>query len=89
MSIVTLRLPGVKRKAEIRLRGCPTCEGKTLQRWGKVIKPVKDNRPRTVLVYRYRYCHCHRTFRHYPAGVDRADQPKGCANYPPSSGCWG
>jgi transposase len=74
MSIVTLSLPDVKRKTEIRPRVCPYCEGKTFQRWGQVIKPVKDNRHRTVLVYRYRCCHCHRTFRHYPAGVDRADQ---------------
>jgi hypothetical protein len=25
-------------------------------------------------VYRYRCCHCRRTFRHYPEGVDQADQ---------------
>jgi hypothetical protein len=74
MTIVTLCLPDVKRKTEIRPRVCPYCEGKTFQRWGRVIKPVKDNRYRTVLVYRYRCCHCHRTFRYYPAGVDRADQ---------------
>jgi hypothetical protein len=27
-----------------------------------------------VKVYRYRCCSCRRTFRHYPEGVDRADQ---------------
>jgi hypothetical protein len=35
---------------------------------------VRDNRYRTVSVYRYRFCHCRRTFRRYPQGVDQADQ---------------
>jgi transposase-like protein len=39
-----------------------------------VPKPVCDQRYRRVQVYRYRCCHCQRTFRHYPQGVDRADQ---------------
>lgn len=76
MSIVVLQLPKVKRKTESRPRGCPYCHGEIFQRWGKVTKPVKDNRHRTVLVYRYRCCRCRRTFRHYPAGVDRADQTR-------------
>ena len=42
--------------------------------WGKVGKPVRDNRCRNVQVYRYRCCNCQRTFRHYPQGVDQADQ---------------
>jgi transposase-like protein len=76
MSIVTLRLPDVKRQTEIRPKTCPNCYGTTFQRWGKVTKPVKDQRHRTISVYRYRCCHCWRTFRHYPEGVDRADQTR-------------
>lgn len=74
MSIVTLSLPVVKLKTEIRPKTCPYCAGETFQRWGRVSKPVKDHHYRSILVYRYRCCHCHRTFRYYPDGVDRADQ---------------
>ncbi len=74
MSIVTLSLPEVKRKTETRPQKCPNCQGETFQRWGSVKKRVKDNRNRTVTVYRYLCCHCDRTFRYYPKGVDRADQ---------------
>jgi len=74
MSIVILQLPNVKRKTEIRPKKCRYCPGETFQRWGKVKKPVRDNRYRNVQVYRYRCCTCHRTFRYYPEGVDQADQ---------------
>ncbi len=74
MSIVILQLPVVKRKNETRPKKCRYCQGETFQRWGKVSKPVRDHRCRRVQVYRYRCCHCQRTFRHYPQGVDRADQ---------------
>ena len=74
MAIVTLSLPNVKRKTEIRPKKCRYCQGETFQRWGKVSKPVRDNHCHSVQVYRYRCCHCHRTFRYYPAGVDQADQ---------------
>jgi len=74
MTIVVLSLPDVKRKTEIRPKECPYCAGETFQRWGKVRKPVRDNRYRSVGVYRYRCCHCKRSFRHYPQGVDQADQ---------------
>jgi transposase-like protein len=74
MSIIVLQLPEVKRRTENRPKKCPYCEGDTFQRWGKRKKPVRDNQHRSVQVYRYRCCECHRTFRHYPLGVDRADQ---------------
>ena len=74
MPIVTLQLPDVNRKTEVRPREFPYCSGETFQRWGKVPKPVRDNRYRSVQVYRYPCCSCRRTFRHYPQGVDRADQ---------------
>ena len=89
MTIVTLSLPDVKRKTEIRPRVCPYCEGKTFQRWGKVIKPVKDNRHRTSWS----------TITAAATAIARSDtillgsiepiEPKGCVNYPLSSGCWG
>jgi len=74
MSIVVLKLPVVKRKTEERPKKCPDCAGETFQRWGQVTKPVKDMRVRKVKVYRYGCCHCKHTFRHYPAGVTRAQQ---------------
>ena len=74
MPIVVLQLPDVKRKIETRPKVCPYCSGETFQRWGKVHKPVRDSRYRSVQVYRYHCCHCRRTFRHYPMGVDTADQ---------------
>lgn len=74
MPIVILQRPPVKQKTETRPQECPYCSGETFQRWGKVRKPVRDKRHRSVRVYRYRCCGCRRTFRHYPQGVDRADQ---------------
>jgi len=74
MAIVILQLPDVKRTSQTRPKQCPYCQAETFQRWGKVGKPVRDNRLRRVQVYRYRCCSCRRTFRHYPSGVDRADQ---------------
>jgi hypothetical protein len=74
MSIVVLRLPNIKSKEETRPERCPYCKGETFQRWGEVSKPVRDNELRAVKVYRYYCCSCMRTFRHYPEGVDRADQ---------------
>ena len=74
MPIVILELPDVKQKTETRPRECRYCGGETFQRWGKVRKPVRDNKYRSVQVYRYCCCSCHRTFRHYPQGVDQADQ---------------
>jgi len=74
MSIVVLRLPEVKPKSESRPRRCPHCERETFQGWGKLRKPVRDSRYRSVQVRRYRCCSCRRTFRHYPQGVDLADQ---------------
>ncbi len=74
MPIVILQMPDVKQKTKSRPQQCPYCAGETFQRWGKVIKPVRDKRYRNVQVYRYLCCSCRRTFRYYPQGVDRADQ---------------
>lgn len=74
MPAVILKLPEVKPRDETRPNKCPYCQGDILQRWGKVRKPVRDSHYRSVQVYRYLCCSCKRTFRHYPEGVDRADQ---------------
>lgn len=74
MSIVILHLPEVKSIQVERPDRCPYCPGETFQRWGEETKQVRDPRLQQVLVYRYRCCRCHRTFRHYPMGVDRALQ---------------
>ena len=74
MTIVVLRLPDVKGKSENRPEKCPYCKGEIFQRWGGVGKPIRDSQLRLVKVYRYYCCGCKRTFRHYPEGIDRADQ---------------
>lgn len=74
MSMVVLKLPDVHHSTQERPKACPYCHGQTFQRWGKVRKPVKDHRIDAVEVYRYRCNRCGHTFRHYPEGVDRADQ---------------
>jgi transposase-like protein len=74
MAIVVLKLPLVKHHTQARPKVCPSCEGATFQRWGQVVKPVKDMRVRQVKVYRYRCCRCKHTFRYYPQGVGRAEQ---------------
>jgi len=86
MSILVLKLPDVKRKSEERPKECPYCDGETFQCWGRVKKPVKDLHLRTTWVYRYRCCRCGRTFRHYPAGVSRADQTERLRAY--AVICW-
>lgn len=73
MSIIVLKLPEVKVSAE-RPSKCPACKGDILQRWGGQVKWVRDPYVSEVLVYRYRCCRCRHTFRHYPSGVDQAQQ---------------
>jgi transposase-like protein len=74
MSIVTLEVPTVKYCQSERPKSCPYCSGEIFQRWGGNRKRVRDPRIGEVWVYRYRCCRCRRTFRHYPAGIDRASQ---------------
>lgn len=73
MSIVVLKLPEVKEEGG-RPRRCPVCKGETFQRWGGQVKQVRDPQVKQVVVYRYRCCGCRHTFRHYPEGVDQAQQ---------------
>ena len=74
MSIITLQVPKVKSYCDERPTQCPYCPGKIFQRWGGVVKAVRDPHLTEGWVYRYRCCGCRRTFRHYPEGVDQADQ---------------
>jgi transposase-like protein len=74
MSIVVLQLPDVKGVCENRPSKCPYCQGEILQRWGGSLKQVRDHQVKQALIYRYRCTSCRRTFRHYPEGVDRAQQ---------------
>lgn len=74
MSIVVLKLPDVKVKSETRPTHCPSCKGEILQRWGGQTRRVRDPQIREVAVHRYRCCVCRHTFRHYPLGIDQAQQ---------------
>lgn len=74
MSIVLLKLPDVKHEAEGRPQHCPSCKGELFQRWGGRLRKIRDPHVRYVLVYRYQCCRCRHTFRHYPEGVDGAQQ---------------
>ena len=71
---IVLQLPAVKRTNSMRPSHCKYCPGQTFQRWGSVVRKVKDPRIRSVQVERYRCTDCKRTFRHYPAGVSAAQQ---------------
>lgn len=74
MSIVLLQIPEVKVCEASRPQKCPKCKGETFRRWGGRIRKVRDPRVREVVVYRYQCCTCRHTFRHYPSGVDQAQQ---------------
>lgn len=74
MSIVRLQLPEVKVCETSRPRRCPHCGGEIFQRWGGKVRPVRDPQVHQVTVYRYRCNRCQHTFRHYPEGIDQAQQ---------------
>lgn len=76
MPRVRFLLPEVKATQEARPTSCPYCRGQTFQRHSVVPKPLKDLHLLRVQVIRYLCTSCHRTFRHYPEGVDRHDQSK-------------
>ena len=74
MSIIVLKLPDVKVIAEKRPNHCAHCKGGILQRWGGEVRQIRDPQVKEVIVYRYFCTHCRQTFRHYPEGVDQAQQ---------------
>jgi len=76
MAIITLRLSAVNSHPADCPAACRYCGHAILQKWATVTKPVRDSQVNQVVVHRYR-CgrdRCQRTFRHYPPGVERADQ---------------
>jgi transposase-like protein len=74
MAIVTLGLAEVNEETCTRPRACRHCGSMLLQGWGSVAKPLRDPQLKEVKVRRFRCCDCGRTFRHYPEGVEAADQ---------------
>jgi len=74
MPVIILRPP----KSEISSKGkppiCPHCGSELLQSWGYIAKNIQDLEQISAAVHRYRCTECGRTFRHYPEGVDRANQ---------------
>jgi transposase-like protein len=74
MSIIVLKLRGVKVATANRPSQCPHCKGEILQRWGGEVRQIRDPHVKEVIVYRYHCTHCRRTFRHYPEGVDQGQQ---------------
>ncbi len=74
MAIITLRLTAVNSHPAGRPPVCPYCGHSILHKWATVIKPVRDSQLQHVMVHRYRCVRCHRTVRHYPPGIERADQ---------------
>jgi DNA-directed RNA polymerase subunit RPC12/RpoP len=72
MPVVLLQLPKTPTVPQNRPRACPYCTSQVLQRWGRVTKPIKDCGDGLAVIYRYKCCDCQKTFRDYPAGIDRA-----------------
>lgn len=75
MAIVRIQLPTVNLTPVDRPKQCRYCSCEILQRWGVVLKPVRDTHFEEVGAYRFRCTNaeCKRTFRWYPEGVDKAD----------------
>ena len=74
MPVVWLKLPDARILSDDRPQCCSYCGSSILQRWGRVSKPIRDATGMLTDIYRYRCIECERTFRHYPKGVDRANQ---------------
>ncbi len=86
MAIIVLKPPDVKAEAENRPETWRVCGYDILQRWGCQTKQVRDPHVHEVVVYRYYRCRCRHTFRHYPAGVDQAQQSQQLRK--PVAVCW-
>jgi hypothetical protein len=71
MAVIVLRLENFGPPLEARPKYCPYCHSEFLQGWGVGEKDIQDIRPEIGEYHRYRCNSCHRTFRHYPLGVDR------------------
>lgn len=75
MAIVRIQMPIVNPTPIDRPKQCRYCSCEILQRWGVVLKPLRDTDYEEVIAYRFRCTNaeCGRTFRWYPEGVDKAD----------------
>ena len=71
---IVLQLPEVKREKEERPSRCPYCKGEIFQRWGFVLRQIKDTKVRSVKIPRYKCTSCKSTFRFYPEGVSSSQQ---------------
>jgi hypothetical protein len=73
MTKIHVTLPDVERVPSTRPDHCPGCGHWQVHRHGVLPKPLRDQVITEVTVHRYRCVRCGQTFRHYPAGVTRAD----------------
>ncbi|MFQ6090087.1 MAG: hypothetical protein ACE5LD_01410 [Candidatus Bipolaricaulia bacterium] len=67
-------IPQIQTEPQGRPARCPYCGHPRPYRHQPVPKPLKDHRHSQVQAIRYQCRACHRTFRHYPEGVSRAQQ---------------
>jgi DNA-directed RNA polymerase subunit RPC12/RpoP len=74
MPVILLRLSDLDHLEKKRPRKCPYCGSVILQRWGRVVRDVRDTQNRLVEAYRYRCGKCERTFRDYPSEIDQTGQ---------------
>jgi len=72
MPSILLRVQLIDNHLPQRPLSCPYCGSQILQRWGQVKKSILDTEAFESNISRYRCYDCQRTFRRYPAGVDRA-----------------
>lgn len=75
MPAVILRLPDCETTPMSRPEMCPYCSSEILQSWGHAERFLQDVE-QSAEVHRFRCANCGRTFRHYPAGVDRSVQSR-------------
>lgn len=74
MNAVVFVLSSIESRSRSRPDDCPHCGSRLLQGWGWEDKLIEDVQFDSVTVHRYRCEACGRTFRHYPPGVDQANQ---------------
>jgi transposase-like protein len=72
MTVVLLRLLEKIGNMHDRPQNCPHCGSAILHRWGGTSKTVTDTQQSVAILHRYRCNDCERTFRVYPAGMDRS-----------------
>jgi transposase-like protein len=71
MPVIVFRFQNFQPDQEERPERCPSCGSQVLQRWGGGVKIIQDIRNEVGQFHRYSCQTCKRTFRHYPAGIDK------------------